>query len=205
MSNRMLEAYNDSEYGSNGPTESFAAKAGALAEYLPDFLVNIRELGQVLQVEQPYFQQAWQAVGQALAEQYILGAGEWGLGRWERLLHLEAPESLSLDERRQALLLRLNEQLPFTVTRLRELLAAAAPAGQYTMVLDEKNYVLHVYITLAAKGCLPALRALLQRVAPANLSLHLQLMFNTHGKLAKFTHQQLSQWSCWAIREEVLD
>lgn len=205
MSDRLVEAYNVNEYGSNGPAESFAANAGALAEYLPDFLVNIRELGQVFQVEQPYFQQAWQAVGQALAEQYILGAGEWGLGRWEQLLHLEAPESLSLDERRQALLLRLNEQLPFTVTRLQELLAAAAPAGQYTMVLDEKNYVLHIYITLAAKGCLPALRALLQRVAPANLSLHLQLMFNTHGKLAKFTHQQLSQWSCWAIREEVLD
>ena len=118
---------------------------------------------------------------------------------------MEAPESLSLDERRRALLLRLNEQLPFTVARLQELLAAAAPQGQYTMVLDEKNYVLHIYITLAAKGCLPALRALLQRVAPANLSLHLQLMFNTHGKLAKFTHQQLCKWSCWAIREEVLD
>ncbi len=205
MSDRLVEAYNANENGSSGPAESFAANAGVLAGYLPDFLVNIRDLGQVLQVEQPYFQQAWQAVGQALAEQYILGAGEWGLGRWEQLLHLEAPESLSLDERRQALLLRLNEQLPFTVIRLRELLAAAAPAGQYTMVLDEKNYVLHVYITLAAKGCLPALRALLQRVAPANLSLHLQLMFNTHGKLAKFTHQQLSQWSCWAIREEVLD
>lgn len=205
MSDRLVEAYNANENGSSGPAESFAANAGVLAGYLPDFLVNIRDLGQVLQVEQPYFQQAWQAVGQALAEQYILGAGEWGLGRWEQLLHLEAPESLSLDERRQALLLRLNEQLPFTVIRLRELLAAAAPAGQYTMVLDEKNYVLHIYITLAAKGCLPALRALLQRVAPANLSLHLQLMFNTHGKLAKFTHQQLSQWSCWAIREEVLD
>ena len=197
MSDKVVEAYNDNE-AAMGP-------AGRLREYLPEFLGTIRELGQVLQAEQPYFQQAWRAVEQALAEQFILGAGEWGLARWEQLLHLEAPESLSLDERRRALLLRLNEQLPFTVARLQELLAAAAPQGQYTMVLDEKNYVLHIYITLAAKGCLPALRALLQRVAPANLSLHLQLMFNTHGKLAKFTHQQLGKWSCWAIREEVLD
>ena len=186
MSDKVVEAYNDNE-AAMGP-------AGRLREYLPEFLGNIRELGQVLQAEQPYFQ-----------EQFILGAGEWGLARWEQLLNLEAPESLSLDERRRAMLLRLNEQLPFTVARLQELLAAAAPQGQYTMVLDEKNYVLHIYITLAAKGCLPALRALLQRVAPANLSLHLQLMFNTHGKLAKFTHQQLGKWSCWAIREEVLD
>lgn len=197
MSDKMTEAYNVNELVRD--------KAGRLAEYLPEFVVNIRELGQVLRVEQPYFQQAWEALGQALAEQFILGAGEWGLARWERLLHLEAPESLSLDERRRALLLRLNEQLPFTVGRLQELLAAAAPKGQYTMILDEKNYVLHIYITLAAKGCLPGLRELLQRVAPANLHLHLQLMFNTHGKLARFTHQQLGKWSCWAIREEVLD
>ena len=142
MSDKVVEAYNDNE--------AVMGPAGRLREYLPEFLGNIRELGQVLQAEQPYFQQAWWAVEQALAEQFILGAGEWGLARWEQLLHLEAPESLSLDERRRALLLRLNEQLPFTVARLQELLAAAAPQGQYTMVLDEKNYVLLIYITLAA-------------------------------------------------------
>ncbi len=74
MSDKVVEAYNDNE-AAMGP-------AGRLREYLPEFLGNIRELGQVLQAEQPYFQQAWQAVEQALAEQFILGAGEWGLARW---------------------------------------------------------------------------------------------------------------------------
>ena len=53
MSDKVVEAYNDNE-AAMGP-------AGRLREYLPEFLGNIRELGQVLQAEQPYFQQAWRA------------------------------------------------------------------------------------------------------------------------------------------------
>lgn len=184
--------------------KTIAAQAGELTECLPPVVLQIRDVAQVLAVEQPYLALAWQRVEQVLLEQLIMQAGEYGIGRWEKLLCLSGRESLSLEERRRAVLLRLNEQLPFTMRRLRELLAASLPPGEYVLTLDAAAYTLHVFLELSAKGCAPALRELLQRVVPANLLLDLQLLYNTYGKIYGYTHQQLAALRHFDIREEVL-
>lgn len=175
-----------------------------LHAYLPPVALQIRDVAQVLDVEQPFLATAWQNVERALLELLIMQAGEYGISRWERLLQIDGRQSLSLSERRRAVLLRLNEQLPFTISRLRQLLAANVPEGEYVLTLDPAAYTLHVYLELTSKACAPALRELLRRVVPANLQLDLQLLFNTHGKLAGYRHQDLAERTHWAIREEVL-
>ena len=179
--------------------------ANKLDSYLPPVALQIQDVAQVLTVEQPYFTLAWQHVEQVLLEQMIMQAGEYGIERWEKLLQLSGRETLSLAERRHAVLLRLNEQLPFTMTRLRELLAASLPEGEYILTLDSAAYTLHVFLELSAKGCAPALRELLQRVLPANLQLDLQLLYKTYGRIAVYTHQQLAALRHREIREEVLN
>lgn len=185
-------------------SEKIAAEAGELREYLPPVVLQIRDVAQVLSVEQPFFAAAWQKVEQALLEQLIMQAGEYGIGRWENLLRIDGKESLSLEERRRAVLLRLNEQLPFTIARLRQLLAANVPEGEYVLTLDAAAYTLHVFLELSSKAYAPALRELLRRVVPANLQLDLQLLFNTYGRLAQYKHQDLAGLRHWEIREEVL-
>lgn len=132
-------------------------------------------------------------------------AGSYGIGRWEELLQIAGRDSLSLEERRRLVLLRLNEQLPFTISRLRELLAANVPAGEYVLTLDHAAYTLHVFLELSSKGCAPALRELLRRVLPANLQVDLQLLYNTYGRLGQYKHAELAGLRHWEIREEVLD
>lgn len=184
--------------------EKIADKAGELNAYLPPVALQIQEVAQVLSVEQPFFAAAWRGVEQALLEQLIMQAGEYGISRWESLLQTGGRQSLSLAERRRAVLLRLNEQLPFTISRLRQLLAANLPEGEYVLTLDTAAYTLHVFLELSSKAYAPALRELLRRVVPANLLLDLQLLFNTHGRLAGYTHRELAALRHWEMREEVL-
>lgn len=192
----------------NGQAEEqakIADMAGDLAEYLPPVALQIQDVARILALEQPYMALAWQHVEQVLLEQLIMQAGEYGIGRWEKLLQLCGRESLQLEERRRAVLLRLNEQLPFTMARLRELLAVSLPEGEYLLTLDPAAYTLHVFLELSAKNCAPALRELLQRVVPANLRLDLQLLYNTYGRIKGYTHRQLAALRHWEIREEVLN
>ena len=185
--------------------EKLSDRSGQLSEYLPPVVLQIADVAQVLDVEQPFFAVAWRKVEQVLLEQLIVQAGEYGIARWENLLQLEGRQSLSLAERRRAVLLRLNEQLPFTIARLRQLLAANVPEGDYVCTLDPAAYTLHVFLELTSKACLPMVRELLKRVVPANLQLDLQLLFNTHGKLSGYRHSDLAKLRHREIREEVLN
>lgn len=182
-----------------------SAQAGDLTEYLPPVALQIQNIAQVLAVEQPIFATAWRKLETVLLEEMIMQAGSYGIGRWEELLQIAGRESLSLEERRRLVLLRLNEQLPFTISRLRELLAANVPEGEYVLTLDHAAYTLHVFLSLSSKGCAPALRELLRRVIPANLQVDLQLLYNTYGRLARCKHADLAKLRHWEIREEVLD
>ena len=45
---------------------------------------------------------------------------------------------------------------------------------------------------------------LVRRMAPANLIITVELRYNQHLTLAKFTHAQLSQYTHKELREEVI-
>ena len=67
-----------------------------------------------------------------------------------------------------------------------------------------ENYCLRLQLALNSKRHLPVMLEVLRRIAPANLEIDLQLLYNTYAMLEGRTHGALAELSYGAVREEVL-
>lgn len=173
-----------------------------LSDYLPDFARECAELRGIAAGEEGELTAAWRAADALLDDQFVTVAGREGLTRWERILGLTPKGTDSLDARRGAILARLNERLPYTLPRLRELLETLCGAGNATATVTD--YTLTVRVALPAKGQFGAVVSLLERVAPCHLRLEAVQCYNTHRDLGRFPHGALTQWTYHQLRNEVL-
>ena len=171
-----------------------------LIDYLPDFLKDVKENDAILTMaEQPEIDSLWEASDNALNDQFIEDATMNGVQRWEKILNIVPKSTDSIDIRKFSILTRINEQLPFTITSLKEQLKSLCGEDGYDIFLDEKNYTLSVRVALAAQSNFKDVELLLRRIVPAKLVIelsmkyhtHFQLMVETHGRLQNFTHEDI--------------
>lgn len=173
-----------------------------LLDYLPLFLRDYAEFQGIASGEQPEFEAVWGATNNLLENQFVSTSDNLGLSRWESILDITPKGMDSLTNRRIAVIARLNERLPYTLPRLRELLTAVC--GTERCSADVKDYTLRVTVPLEAKESYDAVVSLLERIAPYNLMLDLIQLYNTHGELGGFTHGALSPFTHEQLRNEVL-
>jgi hypothetical protein len=184
-----------------------AAKIGEsarLLDCLPPILQNVRELVRICDIEQGFFDKAHEEAEGILHEQFVYTAGDFGIERLELLLDITPRAGMSLDERRNVVLFRLGELLPFTMKRMEELLNLVVPAGEYVLELVPEEYLLHVGLRLSGKSYLSALQEALRRILPANIAFDLQLLYNTHGMLAASKYGEIAKLTHKALREDIL-
>ncbi len=144
-----------------------------LISYLPDVLLETYEFPLLCLTEQPEFDRFFQASDEVLDCQFVLTAPEKGVARYERIFGITAKDTESLEERRLRILERLNERLPYTIRRLREMLDSLYGEGACTVEADHANYRLTVTFDVSKKSSFH--EDLFLRVLPANLLLELSL------------------------------
>lgn len=176
-----------------------------LFDYLPPVLQRVNELGRISRLEQSEFDRARAAYEQVLQELFPYICSEYGLSRWEKMLGVSPNAMDTAVKRRQVVLLRLSEQLPFTIRRLVEMLALVAPEDQYYIELFPAEYMLRVRLSLIGKSYFRTLQDVLERTLPANLLLDLDLLYNRYGYLVGMTHGELSALHHHDLREEVIE
>lgn len=175
-----------------------------LIEYLPDVVRDYAEFQGLTAGEQPEFEQVWDQADELLENQFILTAGNLGLSRWEKILGVVPKATDTLDDRRFRILARLNEELPYTVPQLRNILKMLCGEGNFSAEIETGTYELTVKIGLAAKSNFRDVETLLGRISPENLIINLSQLYNAHARLNQFTHAQLAAYSYYDLRNEVL-
>ena len=175
-----------------------------LIDYLPYVVRDYDVFQGMMAGEQPEFEAVWQMMKELLDHQFILTAGHLGLSRWEKLLGILPKREDSLEIRRNRILLRLREQLPFTLRRLRQVLEALCGEGKATA--ETEDYLLKVTVDLAAQPYLEDVTELLLRMTPANLLLSLYLLFTADPvarcqRLIPVTHGGFSETRLGEIAE----
>lgn len=176
-----------------------------LIEYLPYVVRDYAEFQGLTAGEQPEFEQVWNRADELLDNQFVLTAGNLGLSRWEEILGIVPKATDTLDDRRFRVLTRLNEELPYTLPQLRNILQTLCGEGNFSAEIEAETYELIVKIGLAAKRHFSDVKALLERVSPENLMINLSQLYNTHAELARFTYTQLAAYSHQGLRNEVLN
>ena len=102
-----------------------------LQKYLPDFMVEFREMNALLEAENPEFDAVRKAKDEMLNDFFIETASAAAIERYERIMGVRSAASDSLKTRRLRLLLAAGRVERFTVARLIE---TAARLGEIVEV-----------------------------------------------------------------------
>jgi phosphoribosyl-dephospho-CoA transferase len=110
-----------------------------------------------------------------------------------------------LDVRRFRVLIKFNEQLPYTITKLKEQIANLCGEDGYSAAVDSVNYKLVVKVALKSKAMLSEVGTMLERIVPLNVIIDLDLLYNQHQTLHRFTHAELHTYTHKALKDEVIN
>lgn len=176
-----------------------------LINYLPFIIRDYAEVQGITESQQPEFEQAWKSAEDLLDNQFISTAGNMGLSRWERILEIIPKGTDTLEDRRFRIMTRINEELPYTIPQLRNILKTLCGDGNYSAEVVEGTYNLVVKVGVAAKKNFSDVEALLDRVVPQNMIVNLSQLYNTHAEVGLFTHEQLAAYTHDHLRNEVIN
>lgn len=175
-----------------------------LIDYLPEFLREVREYKAILtDAVQPEFAELFQAIETALNDQFVQSASEYGVSRYEKMLKIPPNETNSLDDRKFTILTMMNEQLPYTMTSLKNRLGNLCGKDGYSVELDANKFTLKVRVALAARNNYNDVCTMLEKIVPANMIIDVSLMYNQHQTWDAYTHEQLKAYTHNQLRNEV--
>lgn len=176
-----------------------------LIDYLPPYMQEYLEMQQVMNAEQPEFNFLWTAYENALDDQFILDATEYGVKRWETMLGITPKDTDTLDERKFRILARLNQELPYTMTKLKEALTTLCGADGFVIDLQAAKYHIEVRLAVGNQNNYQEVSDLLKKMIPANLTQYVKLLYNTHTMVGLHRHMDLAAFTHEQVRNEVLN
>ncbi len=177
----------------------------SLNEYLPNHLRDIREFKAINEAEQIETDALHAEIDAVLDNQFINDANEDGLARYEEEYAISKQPLATLDERKFAILFKINEQTPYTERALNAQLSFFCGEDGYSYVLSHNDYSISVKLALSAKNNFNIVEEMLERMLPCNLSRTVTLMYNQYQATGQYTHAALSAYTHTYLRNEVME
>ena len=174
-----------------------------LIDYLPPFLREFREMRFIMAAIQPEIDTLYEAMHNALNDQYIQYATESGIKRYEKMLKITPKDTETLEERRFRLLTIMGKEMPYTLIKLHEMLTGICGEGNYSIDLQPHNYHIMVKLALSNENNYQQVVDMLSNTLPANLTQTVQVQYNYHDILKQFTHEELTAYTHNQLRKEV--
>lgn len=175
-----------------------------IKEYFPDVLKEVREFKMLDAAETPELKSIYDCIGEVLDNSFIETAKEKGVARAEKIVGISPRATDTLEERKFNVLAKYNEDLPYTVTKLNELLSILCGEKGYHLEINNSEFKLTVKVELTSKKSKASVEELLERVTPANMVLYVTLMYNQHKTVGKLKNKDLRKYTHDGVREEAL-
>jgi|LSQX01.1.fsa_nt_gb hypothetical protein len=139
-----------------------------LIDYIPTVLKEVKQYQALTYGEQPEIYTLFNGIQSALDNQFVETSTEYGVKRWEKILGIIPKATDSLDARKTQVLIRLNGQLPYTLTAFRNMLISLY-GNNFELITNLNEYKMELITHLEEVGGVDNLRYLIQSVVPANL------------------------------------
>ena len=176
-----------------------------LINYLPLFMQEYLEMQKIMETEQVEIDRLWLEAENVLADQFILEATENGVKRWEATLGILPKDTDTLDERKFRILTKLNQELPYTLRKLEQALTNLCGVDGYHVELNAAQYRIEVKLALSNENNIGEVEKILKKMIPANMIQEINIMFNSHNTLMRFTNAQLSAYTHDQMRKDVFE
>lgn len=170
-----------------------------ILDYLPDVIKDVTEYQEIANAENPTINTLWENHRKTFNNQFINTLDEQGCARWEKMLDITPKGTATVEDRRLAILARINASLPYTYRQLENFLRNICD-DDYTMTLDNANYILTVLLNLSRQNQFDEVSNLLARVIPANLICNVSLKYNQYKSIKPYRYSLLINYTCHEIR-----
>lgn len=175
-----------------------------IIEFLPEFVQEYEEIRVLTSTEQIEFNSLWSEHEKAVQNSFVESADEYGVKRWERIVGIVPRADATLDERKFAIMVKINEELPYTYRALEQKLTNLCGSTGYKIDLKPSMYSIVVKVELTAKNSFMAVKEMMEKIIPANLLVAVELIYNQYKDFIGFTHRQLTAYTHEQLRNEVI-
>jgi hypothetical protein len=175
-----------------------------IRDYWIDELQEIKEFQIIDAVENPEINSLNSRIQNLIDDQFIETATEIGIARREKTLKITPFVDDTLETRRFRLRTRNSERTFYTYNVLINKLNQLCGENGYESTLNTKAYTLNIKIELTQKRMLDDVRFMSRRIVPANIVITVELRYNQHLALSRYTHAQLKTYTHKQLREEAL-
>ncbi len=173
-----------------------------LSKYYTNYYANFVDIKELVSTENALFNELISAVDEVVIDQHVQTAEDRGLKYYEEMFNIIVnPEEDSIEFRRQRVLNRFYNPVPFTEKALRLKLDSLLSDEGYELEVDTDEYTLTVTLKLGLRNMWNEVEKTLISTLPSNLLLIIALKYNTHETLSNKTHAQLSAYTHYELRE----
>jgi len=176
----------------------------SMKDLWPPIMQEIKEFQKIAEIEETFFKRLQQEIQNIVDDQFIQTATEKGIARRERMLKISPFADDTLGTRRFRVQGLWIGKLPYTYRVLLERLDSLCGPDGYVIELDAGQYSLNIKIELTKKRMFDEVVRITRQMVPANIVITVELRYNQHLTLAVFTHEQLSQYTHYQLRNEVI-
>lgn len=145
-----------------------------LIKYMPPFLKEVREFKEIFGAEDIQIEKLNNQINSMLREVIVKTAEDYGLRRYEKIYGITRPAE-TLEARRMAILLKMNNRVAYTYKWLIQTLNEAIGAENYKITTDFNNYKMNIEIVLNYTEAAELLKNDLVKQMPANIELDYRL------------------------------
>ena len=170
----------------------------------PPIMQELKEFQKIAEIEETFFERLKQEIQNIVDDQFIQTATEKGIVRRERMLRISPFADDTLETRRFRVQGLWNDKLPYTYRVLQERLDSLCGPDGYVMELNAGEYSLNIKIELTKTRMFDEVVRFTRQMVPANIIITVELRYNQHLTLANFTHRQLSRYTHYQLRNEVI-
>lgn len=140
-----------------------------LVSYLPPFVAEYRQIREALEAENPEFVFVWEAADRVLKNGFIETADEYGIGRFEKMLHIYPQSEDTLESRRRRVQARWFISLPYTERIFLEKLIALCGNNNFIFTKNYDYYRIGLDVNLETFGQVEELENLIGVMLPCNI------------------------------------
>ncbi len=175
-----------------------------LFDYLPEYLKEYHEIREIMQTENEELQAIEKTHQQCIDDRFAVSCGEYGIKRFERLLKITPIGGETLEIRRLRVMSNWDNMVPYHYVYLKNQLKLLCGEQGYHLQMDFSMQTIKLGVELTAKHMLAAVKEMLYAIIPCNIRIDIELIYNRHITLGKFTHGQLRNYTYKQLREDVI-
>ncbi len=140
-----------------------------LLSHLPTYIQNYKEMELLQNALNPEVQSIQDETERLFNNQYVHTCDVNGIENFERLLNIKVDKAEDLEARKRRVLLRLNDNLPYTYKVLLYKLNVICDKSNYILTPFFNIYEMDLEVSLSQKGQVHELDHMLSTVLPANI------------------------------------